>query len=101
MAYCASKGAVIQMSRAMAKDYAPDIRVIPICPGDVDTPMLRGEFVDRGIDAKTGLEESASGVPMKKVCSPDEVADLVLYAASSSAGFMTGYPLVLDGGSRA
>ncbi|NKB78133.1 MAG: glucose 1-dehydrogenase [Gammaproteobacteria bacterium] len=100
-AYCASKGAVLQMSRAMAKDYAPDVRVIPICPGDVDTPMLRGEFKERGIDARTGLNESAEGVPMKRVCSADEIADLVLYAASDSARFITGYPLVIDGGSRA
>ncbi len=100
-AYCASKGAVIQMSRAMAKDYSPHVRVIPICPGDVDTPMLRGEFEQRGIDVQTGLQESAEGVPMKRVCDAQEVADLVLYAASDSATFMTGYPLVVDGGSRA
>lgn len=101
-AYCASKGAVLQMSRAMALDYARDgIRIVPICPGDVDTPMLRGEFKDLGLDAKTGLKESAEGVPLNRVCSAGEVADMVLYAASDSAQFITGYPLVLDGGNRA
>lgn len=101
-AYCASKGAVLQMTRAMAKDYARDnIRVIPICPGDVDTPMLRGEFRDRGLDAETGLRESAEAVPLNRVCSAEEVAHMVLYAASDSAAFITGYPLVLDGGNRA
>jgi len=101
-AYCASKGAVLQMTRAMALDYARDnIRIVPICPGDVDTPMLRGEFRDRGLDAEAGLSESAQGVPLNRVCSAEEVAHMVLYAASDSANFITGYPLVLDGGNRA
>ena len=101
-AYCASKGAVLQMTRAMALDYAAEgIRIVPICPGDVDTPMLRGEFRDRGFDADTGLAESAAGVPINRVCSADEVADMVLYASSDSARFITGYPLVIDGGGRA
>jgi meso-butanediol dehydrogenase/(S,S)-butanediol dehydrogenase/diacetyl reductase len=101
-AYCASKGAVLQMTRAMALDYAKDgIRVVPICPGDVDTPMLRGEFRDRGLDVDSGLKESAQGVPLNRVCSAEEVAHMVLYAASDSAKFITGYPLVLDGGNRA
>ena len=101
-AYCASKGAVLQMTRAMALDYAHEgIRVVPVCPGDVDTPMLRGEFRDRGLDAETGLAESAAGVPIQRVCSPAEVAHMVLYASSDSARFITGYPLVIDGGGRA
>ena len=101
-AYCASKGAVLQMTRAMALDYARDnIRIVPVCPGDVDTPMLRGEFKDRGLGAEAGLKESAEGVPLNRVCSAEEVAHMVLYAASDSAKFITGYPLVLDGGNRA
>lgn len=101
-AYCTSKGAVLQMTRAMALDYAREgIRIVPICPGDVDTPMLRGEFRDRGLEAEAGLRESAEGVPLNRVCSATEVADMVLYACSDSAAFITGYPLVLDGGSRA
>ena len=102
VAYCASKGAVIQMSRAMALDHAQDgIRIVALCPGDVDTPMLRGEFKQRGVDAETGLKESAEAVPLNRICTAEEVADLALYAASDSARFMTGFPLVLDGGSRA
>ena len=101
-AYCASKGAVLQMTRAMALDYAAaGIRIVPICPGDVDTPMLRGEFSDRGLDAEAGLSESAQAVPLNRVCSAQEVADMVLFACSDSACFITGYPLVLDGGNRA
>jgi meso-butanediol dehydrogenase/(S,S)-butanediol dehydrogenase/diacetyl reductase len=101
-AYCASKGAVLQMTRAMALDYARDgVRIVPICPGDVDTPMLRGEFRDRGLEPDAGLRESAEAVPLNRVCSAQEVADMVLYASSDSANFITGYPLVLDGGNRA
>ena len=101
-AYCASKGAVLQMTRAMALDYARDgVRIVPVCPGDVDTPMLRGEFRDRGLSPEDGLEQSAAGVPLNRVCSADEVAAMVLYACSDAASFVTGYPLVLDGGSRA
>ena len=81
--------------------YREGIRIVPICPGDVDTPMLRGEFRDRGLEPRDGLRESAEGVPLNRVCSPAEVADMVLYACSDSAAFVTGYPLVLDGGNRA
>jgi NAD(P)-dependent dehydrogenase (short-subunit alcohol dehydrogenase family) len=102
VAYCASKGAVLQMTRAMALDHARDnIRVVAICPGDVDTAMLRGEFRDRGISTEQGLAESAEGVPLNRVCTAEEIADMMLFAASDSARFITGYPLVVDGGSRA
>ena len=102
VAYCASKGAVLQMTRAMAIDHAPDgIRVVAVCPGDVDTPMLRGEFVERGLSPEQGLAQSAGAVPLERVCTPEEVADLVLYVASDAARFMTGSAVTLDGGSRA
>ena len=102
VAYCASKGAVLQMSRAMAKDHAREgIRVVPVCPGDVDTAMLRGEFRDRGLSVEQGLAESAEGVPLNRVCSAEEIADMVLFTAGDSGRFITGYPLVVDGGSRA
>lgn len=101
-AYCASKGAVLQMSRAMARDYAGNnIRVVPVCPGDVDTPMLRNEYVDRGLSVENGLRESAAAVPLNRVCSVEEVAHMVLFAASDSAAFITGSPLLMDGGYRA
>ncbi len=102
VAYCASKGAVIQITRALAIDHAHEgIRVVAICPGDVDTPMLRGEFVQRHLDAESGLRRSAEAVPLGRVCTPEEVADLVLYVASDAARFMTGTAVALDGGSRA
>ena len=102
VAYCASKGAVIQLTRAMAIDHAHEgIRSVAVCPGDVDTPMLRGEFEQRALDLETGLRQSAESVPLGRVCTSQEVADLVLYVASDSARFMTGAAVALDGGSRA
>ena len=101
-AYNASKGAVVQLSRSMARDYGKhNVRVIPICPGDVDTPMLRGEFQQLGVSLTDGLDDSAQSVPLNRVCTADEVASLVLYAASDAAAFMSGYPLVLDAANRA
>lgn len=102
VAYCASKGAVLQMSRAMALDHGRDgIRVVAICPGDVDTSMLRGEYRERGLSLDEGLQQSAEAVPLNRVCSVEEVADLILFAAGESGRFISGYPLVLDGGGRA
>lgn len=102
VAYCASKGAVLQMSRAMALDHGPEgIRVVAICPGDVDTAMLRGEYLERGLSIEQGLSESAEAVPLNRVCSVEEVADLVLFAASDSGRFISGYPLAIEGGGRA
>jgi NAD(P)-dependent dehydrogenase (short-subunit alcohol dehydrogenase family) len=102
VAYCASKGAVLQMSRAMAIDHAPEgIRIIPLCPGDVDTAMLRGEYRERGLSLDDGLQQSAEAVPLNRVCSATEVADLVLFMAGDSGRFITGYPVMIDGGGRA
>jgi len=102
VAYCASKGAVLQMTRAMTLDHAHEgIRVVAVCPGDVDTPMLRGEFRDLGFSVEEGLRRSAEAVPLHRVCTPEEVADFVLFSASDSGRFITGFPLVMDGGSRA
>ena len=90
------------MTKAMAKDHARDgLRINAVCPGDVDTPMLRGEFEQRALDLETGLRQSAESVPLGRVCTSQEVADLVLYVASDSARFMTGAAVALDGGSRA
>ena len=90
------------MSRAMARDYAGyNIRIVPVCPGDVDTPMLRREYIDRGLEIETGLRESAAAVPLNRICTVEEIAHIVLFAASDSAASITGSPLLVDGGYRA
>jgi len=97
-AYCASKGAVVLLTKAMALDHGADrIRVNCICPGDVDTPMLRSEAVQLGQPVDAMLAESAR-VPLGRVGRPEDVAEAAAYLASDAASFMTGAPLLIDGG---
>jgi NAD(P)-dependent dehydrogenase (short-subunit alcohol dehydrogenase family) len=98
VAYCASKGAVVNLTRAMAIDHGPDnIRVNCICPGDTDTPMLHGEAVQLGLNKENFLAEAAER-PMGRYGQPREVAQAVLFLASDAASFVTGTTLVVDGG---
>lgn len=97
-AYCATKGAVHALTRAMACDHGPEgIRVNAICPGYVDTPMLKNFFRDAG-DIET-LEAAVRGVhPMRRYGTPDDVANLVNWLASDEARYASGQLWVLDGG---
>lgn len=100
-AYCASKGAVVQLTRAMALDHARDrIRVVCICPGDTDTPMLRGEAAQLG-EAEESFLADAAKRPLGRIGTPDDVAQAALYLASDAAAFVTGTTLVVDGGGLA
>jgi len=100
-AYCASKGAVVNLTRAMALDYGPkSIRVNCIAPGDTDTSMLRNEARQLGQPEAAFLKESA-GRPLGRIGRPEEVAAAVLYLASEAASFVTGAILVVDGGGLA
>ncbi|OQB28062.1 MAG: 2,5-dichloro-2,5-cyclohexadiene-1,4-diol dehydrogenase [Chloroflexi bacterium ADurb.Bin180] len=97
-AYCASKGAVVQLTRAMALDHAREgIRVNCICPGSVDTPMLRHEMELLG-DRDAMREAFAAKHPLNRICTPEEVAAVVVFLASSEAAFITGAALSVDGG---
>jgi len=101
VSYCASKGAVVNMTRAMAIDYGPQkIRVNCICPGDTDTPMLRNEAnqLDQPIDQF--LAEAADR-PLRRYAQPVEIAQAVLYLASDASSYVTGATLVVDGGGLA
>lgn len=98
-AYCASKGAIIQFTRAAALDHAKDgIRVNAICPTNIDTPMIEGEARQLGVDLATYRRESAACVPMGRVGTVDEVADMALFLVSDRSRFVTGAALLLDGG---
>jgi NAD(P)-dependent dehydrogenase (short-subunit alcohol dehydrogenase family) len=97
-AYCASKGAVVLLTKAMALDHGPrNIRVNCICPGDTDTPMLRGEARQLGEPFESFLSQSAD-CPLGRVAQPDDIARAALYLASDASSFMTGAPLIVDGG---
>jgi NAD(P)-dependent dehydrogenase (short-subunit alcohol dehydrogenase family) len=101
VAYCAAKGAVVQMTRAMAIDHGKEgIRVNCVCPGDTDTPMLRSEAQQLGQEEGVFLQEAAER-PLQRVGQPQEIAEAVLYLASGSASFVTGTTLVVDGGGLA
>ena len=94
-AYCASKGAVIALTRALAVDHVGDgIRVNAVCPGTVDTPWVRRLVEDAG----ESLDALRARQPMGRLGTPEEIAEAVLYLAGDAAGFVTGTALVIDGG---
>lgn len=97
-AYCASKGAVHALTRAMACDHGPEgIRVNAVCPGYIDTPMLRSFFKEHGDIAS--LESAVRDVhPTRRYGTPDDVANLVYWLASDEARYASGQLWILDGG---
>ena len=99
--YCASKGAVVNLTRAMAIDHAPDgIRVNCVCPGDTDTAMLRSEAEQLG-ESQDAFFADAADRPLRRIGRPEDIAHAIVYLASDAAAFVTGSMLVVDGGALA
>jgi len=99
--YCAAKGGVVNLTRAMAIDHGKNnIRVNCVCPGDVDTAMLRSECAQLGEDMPAFMREAANR-PLGRVGAPDDIANAVLFLASPMASWITGAALVVDGGGLA
>lgn len=99
--YCAAKGGAVNLTRAMAIDHGPhDIRVNCICPGDIDTPMLRSEGAQLGRDVQSFMKDAADR-PLARVGMPEDVANAVLFLASPMSTWITGTALVVDGGGLA
>ncbi len=99
VAYCASKGGLNQLTRAMAKDHARDgVRFNAICPGGVDTPMLASQADVAGMEVDEFLEMVASHSPNGRIATPEDVAALVLFLASPAASHITGALIPCDGG---
>ena len=103
-AYCATKGAVHALTKAMACDHGPEgIRVNAICPGYIDTPMLQSFFEGGGSGGGGGdidtLQQAVRDVhPMRRYGTPDDIANLVNWLASDEARYASGQLWVLDGG---
>ncbi len=99
--YCASKGGVVNMTRAMALEVAPDVRVNCVCPGYVDTDMIRRDHIEKKDDPAAAEQRMMDYAPMKRICSPAEVSQMVAYLASFEARFVTGAAFPIDGGATA
>jgi NAD(P)-dependent dehydrogenase (short-subunit alcohol dehydrogenase family) len=99
-AYCASKGAVIALTRSMAVDLSPrGVRVNVICPGTVYTPLMEPMLRARGDgDVAAGLAKTLVKYPIGRLGTPDEIANVALFLASDEASFMTGSVVTPDGG---
>jgi NAD(P)-dependent dehydrogenase (short-subunit alcohol dehydrogenase family) len=96
--YVATKGAAVQLARALALDWAPEgIRVNAVCPGIVDTPMLQA-FSEGLPDPEAARREQEQAQPLGRLARPEECAAAVLFLASEGASFITGVALPVDGG---
>jgi NAD(P)-dependent dehydrogenase (short-subunit alcohol dehydrogenase family) len=97
-AYCAAKGGLIIMAKAMAIDHGPDgIRVNCVCPGDTETPMLTDDAAKRGMEWKDYVA-AGSDRPLRRIGTAEEIARAVLFLASDDSSYVTGEALVVDGG---
>jgi len=96
-AYCASKGAALQLTRALATEAAPRVRVNAICPTMVDTPMGRRSVSSRS-DPEAYLKEIAAEIPMKRIAEVDDVVGAAVFLASPESSYITGIALPIDGG---
>ncbi len=98
ISYCTSKAAVVNMTRALAIDHGPDnIRVNSVNPGDTNTPMLREEARQLSQEEQSFLAES-NDRPLKRMGTPEEIAEAVVWLASDASSYVTGSALVVDGG---
>jgi NAD(P)-dependent dehydrogenase (short-subunit alcohol dehydrogenase family) len=98
-AYCATKGAVVAMTRQLAVDYPKELRVNCICPGTVDTPFVEGYLEKYHKHEKAMVREQLNQrQPIGRLGNPEEVAHLALYLASDEASFTTGSVITIDGG---
>jgi NAD(P)-dependent dehydrogenase (short-subunit alcohol dehydrogenase family) len=99
VAYCASKGAVHQITRAMALDHARDgIRINGVCPGEIDTPMLRLAGRTDRLSDEAAAKMADAVIPMGRLGQPEEVAHTVLFLASDAASYITGALVPVDAG---
>ena len=98
--YCASKGGVVLLTKALSAEFAPEVRVNCVCPGWVDTDMAK-VYINNSDDPAAARAEIDADSPMGRIARPDEIAASILYLASDAAGIVTGVVLPIDGGGMA
>ena len=96
-AYCASKGALVSLVRQVAIDYGPSVRINLLCPGPVDTPLLR-DSAKAFPEPQLAVSEAAQRTLRKRLGTPDDVAKAALFLACSDSDWITGAALTVDGG---
>jgi NAD(P)-dependent dehydrogenase (short-subunit alcohol dehydrogenase family) len=99
--YCASKGGVVNLTRAMALELAPSIRVNCVCPGYVDTDMVRRDYIEKSDNPEATEMQLNAFTPMNRMATPEEIAHAISYLSSAKAHFITGSALQIDGGTTA
>lgn len=99
--YCMTKASIASLTQCMGRDHAhQNIRVNAVCPNEVDTPMLRSGFEMRGFDPDTAITELGKTVPLGRVASPDDIANVVCFLASKEASYMCGSLVEVNGGKQ-
>lgn len=96
-AYTTSKTALLGLTRSIAVDYSPEIRSVAICPGTVDTPMLQ-KAIQESPKPEEVYKECEDMHLANRIASPEEIAEVIVFAASDKAGFITGQAIRIDGG---
>lgn len=100
--YCASKAGVIALTKVLAAELAPTVRVNAVLPGHIKTPMhldyLQKVADETGVTFEAKRDQEWGGIPMRDACGPDEVADSILFLSSSASSIITGATLEVDGG---
>jgi NAD(P)-dependent dehydrogenase (short-subunit alcohol dehydrogenase family) len=98
--YCASKGALAGLTRALATELAPEVRALCVCPGPIDTDMMR-ESLEAQPDPAAARRQWESYPLLRRIADPDEIAEAIVFAASPACTFQTGTLIMVDGGATA
>ena len=97
--YVMSKAAVAALTQCLGMDHAhQNIRVNAVCPNEVNTPMIRSGFIQRGLDPDSAIEELNASVPLGRIAEPEDIADVVVFLASDEARYVCGSLIEVNGG---
>ena len=97
--YIMTKAAIASLTQCLGRDHAhQNIRINAVCPNEVDTPMLRTGFAIRGLDPDNAIDELNKSVPLGRIASADDIADVVLFLASDDSRYMCGSLVEVNGG---